>query len=698
MKSTMSMNKKTIFSFLGIFIMFGMGLGISIYSYDNLVNELRTTVQNDLELKDNLRKISGNMKEQISIEKEYIIDQSQDALKRFKEIEVENTELLDSAKNIKVDYLDEISWTEMYEAYSSYQSNFSETTGYIKAEGDSKNGLRGELRSFAHEIETKIKQYDLNPTFMVSLLMLRRHEKDFLLRRDQKYVKKAAVEASKIENELKVRNYKKYVADDLNKSVDNYINSFNKLWNNQVELNKNMADAYERSNKLISLITSTITIVESKINNNLSHIKDIENKVKLYIPILFAVIAVFALFFQQNFAKSVKVIVSLSEKLRESSQVTEKSSTNMSMASSKVSSSVTQQASAIQETVATLNEITAMVNKSVENAKISSEKAAESQRVALDGKHAVNDMVEAIGQISGNNDAIMKEMTRSNEEIVKIVDVINEISQKTNVINDIVFQTKLLSFNASVEAARAGEHGKGFAVVAEEVGNLAQMSGNAALEIESLLSDSIKKVQSIVDETQSSVSKLVTEAQGSIGRGVEVSESCGKILDSVVVNVESVSEMMTEISNASQEQAEGINNITDAMNELDDVTHTNSTIAQETSGFAQSLSEQTAILNSIVEELEAVVQGTTGSAVTVSKESLLDSIAGVEDDAPVYEEESFPVFETPKEITAVKEVEPVIEEVTFSEEPFEIVNDSPVMEVSSDEYPDENDTRFDKVV
>jgi methyl-accepting chemotaxis protein len=77
----------------------------------------------------------------------------------------------------------------------------------------------------------------------------------------------------------------------------------------------------------------------------------------------------------------------------------------------------------------------------------------------------------------------MNQINYSNEQMSEIVKVIQEIETKTKVINDIVFQTKLLSFNASVEAARAGEQGKGFAVVAEEVGNLAQMSGNAAKEI-----------------------------------------------------------------------------------------------------------------------------------------------------------------------------------------------------------------------
>ncbi|EPZ49240.1 methyl-accepting chemotaxis protein signaling domain protein [Bacteriovorax sp. BAL6_X] len=695
-KTSMSMNKKTILSFIGIFTMFGIGLTISIYSYYGLVKNLKHTVQNDLRMKDSMRTLAANLAEQISNEKQYMISQNPEDVKRFIELEKINDEVFEGIKSLEVEYSNEINWDELTKYYDQYSKNFDLTRNVLKIEGDSKEGLRGELRRYAHDIESKIKKYDLNPSFKVSLLTLRRHEKDFLLRRSKKYSDKAIVEGEKLKKELIARKYRQYIYNDVSKSVDNYVKTFVKLYENQLTLEKHMAIAFEESNKIINLIQKDISLIDKKTSEKIEASNALEEKISFYIPILFAIIAAFAYGFQYNFAKSIKKIIGLSERLRDSSHVTEKSSTNMSMASSKVSSSVTQQASAIQETVATLNEITAMVNKSVENAKISSQKADESQRVALEGKNAVNDMVEAIGQINGNNEDIMKEMNRNNEEIVKIVDVINEISEKTKVINDIVFQTKLLSFNASVEAARAGEHGKGFAVVAEEVGNLAQMSGNAALEIEELLGGSIKKVQSIVDETQVNVKKLISEAQISITKGVDVSENCGKILDSVVDNVDAVTKMMTEISTAAEEQAEGINNISDAMNELDEVTHTNSTIAQETSGFAESLSEQTSILNGIVEELESEVLGKV-QEFTMDRNTLVESVssAPVKSDTVIEKEvvEEFPVFEKPLVTEVVKQ-----EATKIAPEAEEMGFDDPVLEVDSDEYPSENDARFDKAV
>ncbi|MFG1593126.1 methyl-accepting chemotaxis protein [Halobacteriovorax sp. CON-3] len=701
MKQTkMSMNKKTILSFLGIFAMFGIGLAISIYSYYGLVESLKDTVQRDLRMKDSMRTFAANLGEQISNEKQYVISQDPGAAKRFLELGKINKEIFESMQRLDVDYANEVQWDELSKNYKEHSKNFENTRETLKKEGDSKSGLRGELRSYAHDIETKIKKYDLNPSFMISLLTLRRHEKDFLLRRTKKYVEKAQKEGLKIKKELVARKYKQYIYNDVTKSVDSYIRSFSKLYENQLLLEKYSQIAVSGTKKIFKNIQDNVELIDRKTEEKIESSTALEEKISFYIPILFAIIAAFAYGFQYNFSKSIKKIIGLSERLRDSSQVTEKSSTNMSMASSKVSSSVTQQASAIQETVATLNEITAMVNKSVENAKVSSQKADESQRVALQGKSAVNEMVEAIGQINGNNEDIMKEMNRNNEEIVKIVDVINEISEKTKVINDIVFQTKLLSFNASVEAARAGEHGKGFAVVAEEVGNLAQMSGNAALEIEELLGGSIKKVQSIVDETQVNVKRLISEAQTSITKGVDVSENCGKILDSVVENVDAVTKMMTEISTASEEQAEGINNISDAMNELDEVTHTNSTIAQETSGFAESLSEQTSILNGIVEELESEVLGKIQN-LSVDRNALIDSISStpVKSHTVAKKEvvEDFPVFEkTPVAEVVKREPAKVVAKAELVADDMGF--DDPVLEVDSDEYPSENDARFDKAV
>jgi methyl-accepting chemotaxis protein len=331
-----------------------------------------------------------------------------------------------------------------------------------------------------------------------------------------------------------------------------------------------------------------------------------------YFALIVQVIVIFVSFFFASYL--VSEIVSQIQKLNSAATDTEDAGSRIKEASERVSSSTTEQASAIQETVATLNEITAMVNKSVDGVERSREKAEASHKVAEDGQAAVNEMVKAMESINDANTKIMEQINESNKQITEIVDVISEISEKTKVINDIVFQTKLLSFNASVEAARAGEHGKGFAVVAEEVGNLAQMSGNAAKEIGDMLSNSIAKVEGIVDNTKSSVTKLVEDGKAKVESGVVIANRCGEVLSQVVSNISDVRSNMDEITSASREQAEGVNNITTAMNELDQTTHLNSEIAGTTLTCSNDLNEASTETREAINSLKSLVFGPNAKA------------------------------------------------------------------------------------
>lgn len=334
---------------------------------------------------------------------------------------------------------------------------------------------------------------------------------------------------------------------------------------------------------------------------------DAINRVLSYIlAIAASIILVFAWLFARILSTNIIRIIS---ELEHSVVATKEHSKSLKSTATQVSSAATEQASAIQETVATLDEISAMVNKSVDYAKQSADRSQQSQRVATEGKKAVSEMIRAMDEIKDSNDQIMSAIDKSNSDIGGLVKVIQEIASKTNIINDIVFQTKLLSFNASVEAARAGEHGKGFAVVAEEVGHLAQMSGNAAREIRQMLADSVQKVETVVKETGSSIHSLVDMGRSKIETGADVAKRCGEVLDEVVENVSSVASMMNEVSQANQEQAQGISNITTAMNELDEVTHINSSTASKTTELADTLSDQAAELDDSVRHLTSEIFG-----------------------------------------------------------------------------------------
>ncbi len=216
-----------------------------------------------------------------------------------------------------------------------------------------------------------------------------------------------------------------------------------------------------------------------------------------------------------------------------------------------------EQASSLEETAASMEELTSTVKQNAENAKQANQLAFSASAVAEKGGAVVQQVVGTMSSI--------------NESSRKIVDIIS-------VIDGIAFQTNILALNAAVEAARAGEQGRGFAVVAAEVRNLAQRSAAAAKEIKHLIDDSVGKV----DEG----SKLVATA--------------GATMEEIVTAVKRVNDIMSEISAASHEQSQGIEQVNQAITQMDDVTQQNAALVEEAAAAAESMEEQAHELTNLV--------------------------------------------------------------------------------------------------
>lgn len=305
----------------------------------------------------------------------------------------------------------------------------------------------------------------------------------------------------------------------------------------------------------------------------------------------------------------VNIFSTISISLSQSGDQVSSAAHQIAAASEELSQANAEQAASLQETSSSIDEISSMISANSANAIESSNISKKSLASVERGKVVVGHMMKAIGDINTSNIGIMDQINMTNKEIENIVTIINEIGTKTKVINDIVFQTKLLSFNASVEAARAGEQGKGFAVVAEEVGNLAAMSGAAALEISSMLAGSIKTVESIVRESKEKIGKLVLVGKEKIDTGTKIATECEEVLSEIVASVASVSKIVSEISTASQEQAQGVHEITKAVAQLDQVTQQNTANSSESANAAGTLSSQAEMLNSLVRQLVITVDG-----------------------------------------------------------------------------------------
>lgn len=334
------------------------------------------------------------------------------------------------------------------------------------------------------------------------------------------------------------------------------------------------------------------------------------NKLKYVLLTLVVVAAglIFALAWMLGGSLS-KSIAAIATRLSSGSEQVAEASQEIAAGATELSESATEQAASLQETSAAVDEISAMVNRSAENAEQSRQRARSSQERIQDGKRAISEMLQAMSSINESNEHIVSQVTNNAREFESVVSIISEIGNRTKVINDIVFQTKLLSFNASVEAARAGEHGKGFAVVAEEVGNLAQMSGNAAKEISGMLEESIKRVTSISNESKRSVEQLIETGKIALTNGNEKARTCDKVFDEIMQDAGAVTGIVEEIATSAREQATGIQEVTKAMGQLDQATQQNTAVAQQSSVAAERLSTQSSDLHQLVISLEAIVHG-----------------------------------------------------------------------------------------
>ncbi|WP_305798477.1 methyl-accepting chemotaxis protein [Uliginosibacterium sp. TH139] len=255
--------------------------------------------------------------------------------------------------------------------------------------------------------------------------------------------------------------------------------------------------------------------------------------------------------------ETVRSLEQMLRHIREASETIHTAAGEIASGNTDLSSRTEEQAASLEETASSMEELTSTVKQNAQNARQANKLAEGASEVASRGGDVVGRVVTTMGEI--------------NESARKIVDIIG-------VIDGIAFQTNILALNAAVEAARAGEQGRGFAVVAGEVRNLAQRSAAAAKEIKGLISNSVEKVED----------------------GNRLVETAGKTMEEVVTSIKRVTDIMNEISAASLEQSNGIEQVSTAVIQMDETTQQNAALVEEAAASAEALSGQAATMLEIV--------------------------------------------------------------------------------------------------
>lgn len=466
---------------------------------------------------------------------------------------------------------------EIHKHFKEYESLFKKLVKESKNYGFENYGLVGEMRKAVHKIEETLGNIGAAKNVMVEMLMLRRHEKDFIIRKDLKYVEKFEKRIDIFKQELDRTELEPQVKQDILVLLNNYHGTFNKYVEKRKEIGlSNMDGLHGQLKAKMEEIEPHVDVVLKKF---ISHAKKLTRRSLLSVIVLMIigviVLMVVAYRVSEQIYKMVggepkiaaevadriasgdlnvkldlsmfqhgvmKSMHQMREKLNEivksivvASNEIASASVELSNGAQQISEGASSQASAVEEVSSTMEEIVSNIEQNRDNAQTT-------KSIALSAHKGIDNLSIKSEQSTNAN---------------------NAIADKIQVINDIAFQTNILALNAAVEAARAGDLGKGFAVVASEVRKLAELSKKSADEI-------------------------ITLAQNSMGLTREAAE----LMRATMPEVKRTSELVDEIAQASIEQSNGTNQVNNSVAELNNIIQRNAAASEEVATHAEELSSK----------------------------------------------------------------------------------------------------------
>ena len=471
--------------------------------------------------------------------------------------------------------------------FGDYRNKFVELVDAKKVMGLSHDqGLEGQLRSAVHDIETALKTLD-QPAIMVTMLQLRRHEKDFMLRLDAKYIERFDTTISTLISQLQSAQISIREKQSLTNLAEVYRSKFSDYVAQQQRIGLSSEEGI--LGEMRRTIHQTETKLEAMVSSMSQQTESLLTKVEWLITSLFVVIAVIASLVAWRVGASInrplavireamleidrsrdlslrvtyqgkdeigdvarsinqmlegfqKVVGSVNETVLNMKQQTQQ----LSQTAERTAKDAERQRDETDMVAASVAQMVGTIEDISRNMEVAADKSQNAQQSVSDGQARVTSAVSLVNNLSGQ----LQSSVLSAQELAKESESIGTV---LNVIQDIAEQTNLLALNAAIEAARAGEQGRGFAVVADEVRALASRTHDATVEISDIINSLQQRTQSIVTIMQS----CGEEGQ----RSRDEASVIGDVLERITYEVNEISEMAQSVATAIGQQSVAANEI-----------------------------------------------------------------------------------------------------------------------------------------